>query len=172
MKTILIHFMNRFRRWLTIAALAFLALVIFVWSAEAAWTLTNQVQLGYGKNYVAFKVRLTGDGTTLTKAENLTVDYPSTYVGKGWELWECTIINPASGGPGDTWNLEIQDSYSDKSIIDESAISNTASTAVSLDPMDVTGKPETVWGPLRLISDDTDLGNTQYVDIIFIFKDI
>lgn len=119
-----------------------------------------------------WRIKMVSDGTTLVAAESPSLLPALNYIGK--YLYDVTIENPASGGPGDTWNLEIQDSGVQagaigKSVIGETGIDNTASTDVIIHGYTETGKYEKILGRLRLLVSDTDMGNTEYVTVLLTF---
>ena len=154
--------------------IVFCCLLLISMPAFAAWTVipgqesgcTTCGKIEAGKSTVAFRIKVTGDGTTCTAAENLLVPV-GNYQGKF--LYDVTIENPASGGPSGTWDLVLQDSETGKTITNESALDNTASATVVVPVSDVTGKFEKILGYIRIVSGDTDLGSAEYVYMVFTF---
>jgi hypothetical protein len=89
-------------------------------------------------------------------------------------LYDVTFENPASGGASGAYNFELQDTgiqagTTGKTLINETAISETASTDVQVSGDAVTGKFEALAGRLRMLVSDTDIGNTEYITILFTF---
>ena len=160
-----------------IKKLAFLFCLLFVASpAFAAWsvvagsdaTCTTCGKIEAGKTAIALRVKVTGDGSTTTEAENLVIP-GGNYQGK--YLYDVTIVNPASGGASGTWNLVIQDTETGKTIISEDNLSAAASAITVLPGSDATGKYEKILGLLRIVSSDADLGNTEYAYLVLTFID-
>lgn len=109
---------------------------------------------------VIFRIKLISDGTTATLAESFVIPAISY---SGYFLYDVTIETPASGGPGDAWNIKIYDTLTGKLVIDQDAISNTAGSVIPINGNDKTGKYEQIFGQLQIVVDDTDMADTEYV---------
>lgn len=156
----------------------FISLLAFLFSAVpalAAWTVINGYDatlcstcgvIESGKNSVAFRVKVIGDGTTTTAAENLLVNVSGF---QGMFFYDLVIETPASGGPSGTWNLDVQDSETGKLLVNKTAIDNTGSAIIDISGNEYSGKYEKILGLPRIVSSDTDLGNTEFVYMVFTF---
>jgi hypothetical protein len=151
---------------------AFSLLVFLAAPSFAAWQVisgpetacTTCGNLEAGKSATAFRVKLISDGTTLTEAENVTVNFGGI---QGKYLYDVTVVNPASGGPSAAWNLEIQDTETGKKVITEDDVTETASLVIPITGADGTGKVELILGGLRIVVSDDSMLTTEYVYLVF-----